>query len=287
MNERFAIEPESCRSGIEWQLLLDKFGPLAGRYVVRFPHDWEARVCRDAESNSWCDAARLRTVFRRAHEHKKILSSKVPSKYIDGKAWHENIRMDSRLAAELGGIIVRKGQGRGEIEIDSLSLPPTAGEHMSSTVANFKRVSEVLLTFSPELYLVDPYLNVTRSDCFDVLVGIFEVASRGPCRKIVAWCSERHVDVRLEAIRDALKKIKIESGFPHPVTVHVANDKYSKKKLHNRWLFTQYGGVEFGQGFQCPPSGMEVRPMDKSHLDDCWERFREGRGDFTLSTVSE
>jgi hypothetical protein len=288
MNEKFAIEPSACRNSMEWRYLLEKFGPFSGRYGIKFPDNWQERLLKQVESQRWHEAEKVKILLRRADEEKALLDGKHRSRYVESKEWIENLEADPEAKVHLTNVILRKRRQDNQIDLDSLNFPPTAGERVPSDVNSFLRVSEVLLTIGPELYFVDPFLNVLRSDYGDVLIGMLRVASKGACTKIEAWCSERKVDADEREILSRITDIKKQSGFTRfPIHLHLVDDSSSQYKLHDRWLFTQYGGIGFSQGFQRQSRNraMNVWPMDRKHLEDCWTNLREGNADFTVRQI--
>ena len=288
MNEKFAIEPSACTSSMEWRYLFDKFGPLAGRYGMKFPQNWEKRLLSGIAIENWQELEKIKVLLRRAQEGKVLLNLKAGSIYLENREWIENLESDPASKADILKAIVRKKRKDFEIDLDSLDLPPTAGERVPSDVKNFVRVSEVLLSIGPELYFVDPFLNPLRNDHCEVLVGMLKAAASGAARKVVAWTSERKVDCTDQEIREKIIEIKKLSGFKFPVNMYLVDDTSSHYKLHDRWLFTQYGGVGFSQGFQRQSKSrpMNVWPMDKQHLEDCWQNLREGNADFSQRCIS-
>jgi hypothetical protein len=288
MNEKFAIAPHACTNSMEWRYLLEKFGPFAGRYGIKFPQNWEERLLIGVSTENWQELEKIKVLLRRAQERKSLLNWNTELKYLEHKDWIENLESNPASKIDILKAIVRKKSSAFEIDFDSLELPPTAGERISSDVSSFVRVSEVLLTIGPELYFVDQFLNPLKKDHYDVLVGMFKTAARGAARKIDAWTTERRVEASDQEIRNRLIEIKNQSGFKYPIKLYLVDDTASYYKLHDRWLFTQYGGVGFSQGFQrlSKSRPINVWPMDKQHLEDCWHNLREGNADFSTRCIS-
>jgi hypothetical protein len=94
MNEKYGIEPSACNEIIEWRYLLDKFGPFTGRYIAKFPQDWEKQILNQILSNNWLEIERLKVLLRRAFEKKLIIDLKANSRYFEDKGWVENLESD-------------------------------------------------------------------------------------------------------------------------------------------------------------------------------------------------
>lgn len=287
MNEKFAVDPGACRGSLEWRYLFDKLGPFAGRYGLEFPLDWDKRVIEGAAGEGWQEIERLKVLLRRARESKQMIRCRIPTSYRVGRDWIDNFHLNQPLRSTVAAAVVRQKKGAGEIDIDNFDLPPTAGETVPSDVDTFVRVSEVLLLIAPELYFVDPFLDPTRGDRYDVLVRMLSVAAQGECQRVAIWCSERRVEADHQAIQRRLSELKATAKCNFKLVFNLVDDTSSAYKLHDRWLFTQYGGIGFGQGFQRQSRSrkMNVWPMDKSHFEDCWANLREGGADFKVRSV--
>ena len=288
MNEKYGIEPSACNEIIEWRYLLDKFGPFTGRYIAKFPQDWEKQILNQILSNNWLEIERLKVLLRRAFEKKLIIDLKAKSRYFEDKGWVENLESDRAARSEIYRLIVRSKRNERELDLQSLDLPPTAGERVSSDVGSFIRVSEVHLLIGPELYFVDPFFDPLKITHAEVLTGMLGVSARGSARRAVAWTSMRKVFASDAEITEKLFEIKRRSGFKFPLEIVLVDDSASNYKLHDRWLFTQYGGIGYSQGFQRQTKNkkMNVWPMDKAHFDDCWLNLRDGIADFSKRSIS-
>ena len=248
---------------------------------MKFPNNWEERLLDAVPTGNWQETEKIKVLLRRAQEGKILLSMKENSRYVENREWIENLEDTSAFKAGNIKAVLRKKRKNLEVDLDSLDLPPTAGERVSSDVNNFVRVSEVLLLIAPELYFVDPFFNPLRSDHCDVFVAMLKTASSGAAKKIDAWT--RKVEADDYEIRERLIDIKKRSGFKYPFNLYVVDDTCSQYKLHDRWLFTQFGGIGFSQGFQRQSKNRKtnVWPMDKQLLDDCWYNLREDNADFS------
>ena len=62
MNERFAAEPTTCDSANDLKHLLEKFGPVTGRYLAKFPaSSWESLLRSHIEP--WKDVEREKALL--------------------------------------------------------------------------------------------------------------------------------------------------------------------------------------------------------------------------------
>ena len=68
MNELYAADPATCSHSSDLRLLLNSFGPYTGRYLANYPNDWSERIESGLANFGEMEAARGRTLLRRARE---------------------------------------------------------------------------------------------------------------------------------------------------------------------------------------------------------------------------
>lgn len=286
MNERFAVEPDACSNAAELRLLLERFGPFAGRYIATLPAGWESNVREKTNTWSPIEAKRAAVLLQRAAENKALLRiNGVP--FDRTRDW-----VDNAEAALAGGriqqmIVNRTHAGRHPC-IDDISLSPTADEAVYGTAEEYIRVSSSLIMVSPELALVDPYLDPCLGDRAIVLTAFFQKAANFQVRKITLWVSAAKVTRPVEELEESLRRIARHSGFRRGyIDVRLVDDRFSTYKLHARYLLSIRGAIRFDQGFQ----ELKRRKVDVSVVGvavhaELVSRFLEGRHDFQVAETT-
>lgn len=292
MNELYAADPSVCGHASELKLLLASFGPYAGRYLANYPSDWAARVERQLENLGEIEAARVKTILRRAKESMALIPW-------NGLAWNKrqewlaNARpLLNTEPAMFDGLIARQATPPAIHHLHDLELPPTAEERIQGTASEYARISKILLVLSPEIALVDPYLNPLKGECAAVLKAMFDTAAKGKCQKISLWARESEVCRRgaypvIQAdLEDRLRQLARQAGFKprREIEMILVEDESRRAKMHGRFLLSIKGGIRFDQGFQQLPQGrqVDVGPVGKTTHNALLDIYFEGKHDMRV-----
>ena len=179
MNERFAAEPTTCDSAIELKHLLEKFGPVTGRYLATYPaQGWEELL--HTHIAEWKDVERekVKTLLRRAKEARAFVRSGGVN-YEAEETWVRNVVRTQASQSRFDGVVVSRSSAGAFKCLEDYELPPTAAEPVSAKKEEYVRVSRTLLLASPELHFIDAYLDPCDRDRQVVLREMLRAASRG------------------------------------------------------------------------------------------------------------
>jgi hypothetical protein len=291
MNEVYAAEPTAFNSSAELKLMLDYFGPFAGRYLAAYPNDWFKRL--EVHLAGWGDVAKARamTRIRRAKDGSSFVSNAAFT-WDDAKPWLENaVSLVESRPRKLSALVVSDESspaGRdGVVSISDLELTPTAEERIESSPAEYCRATKTLLLISPELTFVDAYLNPGKKLVLSVLEQMLDVIAKGKCRKLTCWARTSEVIGEHCASAEELRKVlghlvqecPLQQGFV--VKFMLVNDSRSRDRMHDRYILSIKGGIELGQGFQQLQRNRRVKvgPVGKSTFDECYRMYVEGETD--------
>lgn len=278
MNEHFAVEPTACASAAELRHLLEKFGPYAGRYIASFPASW-VKAVRDA-AVEWTDVERMRAsvLLQRAEERYAVVWRR-DLKFDKSKNWLQNLKAaQSREKPFSGAVVARENRETDLPSIDDFEPAPTADEVVAGLPKEYARVSGTLLTLSPEVTLIDPYLDPVRNDRREVLFELLRAAKSGRCTRfrMYARAAEMSSQGSIErTLRDLLRKA---AGPVKEFEVNLVEDARSSEKLHARYLLSLRGALRFDQGFQTLPAGRkaDISVVGQGVHGALVERFLEG-----------
>lgn len=284
MNERFGVDPKACEGAVELRYLLEKFGPYHGRYVAQYPPSWFENIRKIIDAWPEIERARGYSVLRRAKERRAVVrDTTLP--YDSHRNWLENVLKVARPSKGLDGAVVRRAWAGTFPSVDDLDLPPTSEELIAPRVSEYVRVSRALLAISPELVLIDAYLDVTRKDQADVVCGLLQAARGGACRhaRIFAKAREQR---SLDDIPLALARIKRQAQFSGPLELMLVDDAWSNDELHARYLLSIHGAIRLDRGFQVRAERklVDVSVVGKAVHEGLIERYLESRGDFQITT---
>ena len=292
MNELYAADPSVCAHASELKLLLASFGPYTGRYLANYPIDWAAQVERQLENLGEIEAARVKTILRRARETMALIT-RANLSWNPEKEWLVNATpLLGTAPAVFNGLIARQATPPAIHHLHELDLPPTAEERIAGTASEYARISKILLVLSPEIALVDPYLNPLKGDCAAVLKAMFDTAAKGKCQKISLWARESEVCRRgtyavIKAdLEDRLHRLAHQAGFKpgSEIEMILVEDESRLAKMHDRFLLSIKGGIRFGQGFQQLPQGrhVEVGPVGKTTHNALLDIYFDGKHDMRV-----
>ena len=292
MNELYAADPEVCSHASELRLLLASFGPYAGRYLANYPIDWAVLVERQLDNLGDIEAARVKLILLRAKEGMALIPWNGLA-WNKGQEWLANARsLLNTTPAVFDGLIARQATPPAIHHLHELDLPPTAEERIEGTASEYARISKILLVLSPEIALVDPYLNPLKGDCAAVLKAMFETAAKGKCQKISLWARESEVCRRSayaiikSDLEDRLRRLAHQAGFKpgREIEMILVEDESRQAKMHDRFLLSIKGGIRFGQGFQQLPQGrhVEVGPVGKTTHNALLDIYFDGKHDMRV-----
>ncbi|MBL0354002.1 MAG: hypothetical protein IPP03_15605 [Dechloromonas sp.] len=288
MNELFAADPGAFLHPSDLRFALEKFGPEAGRYLGEYPSDWVLRVEQSVPAVSPVEQARISTCLRRAIERLKLIPNRS-FPFDLRRSWEDN-------AFELlkppnpcfdAVIIGHEGGHSAALTLDSLDLPPTAEEKIEGIPREFVRVCKTIALFSPEIVMVDPYVNPCKQNAVSVLRPLLQQIARGRCERVLICARYDSVigtrQSTEEELREALRKLRADAQLPLACSLEYAlfEDSQSASRMHARYLFSIKGGVRLDQGFQKLPSGrkVDVGPISPVLLHELIDIYVEGRHD--------
>jgi len=292
MNELYAADPAVCDRASDLKLLLASFGPYAGRYLANYPTDWASQVEQRFCSAGEVETARAQTLLRRAKENLTLVTrSNLP--WNTQQAWLPNASpMLAGATAVFDGLIALEAKPPTVHQLHELELPPTAEERIAGVASEYARISKILLVLSPEIALIDPYLNPLKRSCAAVLASLFDLAAKGKCQKISLWARSAEVlgsgngtAIRTD-LQDALHHLVRPANFKpgREVEMILVEDESSQSKIHGRYLLSIKGGIRLDQGFQQLPAGrkVDVGPVGRTIHGDLLDLFFDGKHDMKV-----
>lgn len=292
MNELYAADPLVCTRASDLKLLLASFGPYAGRYLANYPIDWAAHVERGLDSVGEIETARVHTLLRRAKENLTLVTrSNLPWKA--EQAWLANA--SSLLEGSnpvFEGLIANESNPPAVQELHEVDLPPTAEERVAGTASEYARISKILLLLSPEIALIDPYLNPQKRACAAVLGALFDLIARGKCQKVMLWARATDVlgagnaDSVKADLKETLRRLAITANFKpgREIEMILVEDESRRTKMHGRYVLSIRGGVRLDQGFQQLPAGrqVDVGPVGKVIHNQLLDIFFDAKHDMQV-----
>lgn len=253
MNDYYAVEPKSFGSADKLKMLLGGFGVYQGRFISAYPPSWETLVRQSVSDWSEMEKKRVSRILEKLKENVGLIrNTELP--YKSEKTWVDNVlavQLSSNASPFVGGIV--EGEAPNLFFKSAHDFDPDGadGELMTASPENYARVSNVLLMVSQEIYFIDPYLDITKSDRESVVSSYLSAAKKGKCKKFIIYASKANVSVDPSDIRwHAEKLLRNSSGPVSEMTINLCNDRGSEGPLHARYLLSKHGALRFDQGFQ-------------------------------------
>lgn len=293
MNELFAADPLVCAHASDLKLLLASFGPFTGRYLANYPTNWGVQVEKLFENVGEVEGAKILTLLRRARESNTLVT-RANLLWDSEKEWLANAEpFLSATPPVFDGLVARQTKPPTTHQLHELDLPPTADERIAGSAAEYARISKILLLLSPEIVLVDPYLNPLKSDYFTVLKALFELAAKGKSQKITLWARASKVltsgnpqTIKTD-LEERLRQLTRHANFKpgRGVEMVLVDDESRQTKMHGRYLLSIRGGVRLDQGFQRLPEGrqVDVGPVGKTVHGDLLDIYFDGKHDMKIA----
>ena len=296
MNEVYAAEPTCFHSYEALRGLLRQFGPDTGRYLVAYPPNWSTTVIKNMSKHIGdvvlageigpVQELKVKTMLQRALEEHRVIAGDLPYVWNDRPWLDHALKLIPPSGRDLAAIVAANVVANQNVfTLDNLNIPPVADELMSAQPQEFARVAKTLVSISKELIFVDPFVNPCKEDVYIVLSAIFKLIARSSCTSVLVYARESVLrnNHTLSDLRAKMVLLRRESCLPPKcnLELRLVDDE---NRLHDRYLFSQVGGITFGQGFQRLGGGrmVSVGPMTEPILTPAIQCFIESKHDMRV-----
>ncbi len=294
MNELYAADPLACNTASDLALLLKSFGPYAGRYLATYPSNWISQIESQFDTAGEIENARVKTLLRRAKESMTLVAPILP--WHEEKEWIVNasafLAQTETRSVFFNALIAAEAKPPSVHLLHELDLPPTADELIFATVREYARITKMLLLYSSEIALIDPYLDPRSRNYAPVLKALLESAPKGKCKRILLWARESALiktnspAIERNDIESALRELARHANLKHgsSVEMFLVADERQQTKMHGRYLLSIKGGIRLDQGFQKLPEGrrVDVGPIGKTTHDEQLGIYFEDKHDMQI-----
>lgn len=246
----YALEPGAITSWDSARYFLDAFGPWKGRLLSQYPKDWVKQLL----GSLTCGDSQKKAIAERLESAKKnkVFFRRAGTSYDGTIPWLDNARREH--ARQAFHAIVACSASSEEYVLDASELDERhpkwkvdAGKLVSRQPAVYIQALELLLIASSAIIVVDPYF---RADHADKVLPLTALCSR-ICGKIET------VQVHLgDTLGYALAMQHAERALPScipagmKVSLHYWKRRLGGERLHNRYVLTDVGGVQFGDSIE-------------------------------------
>jgi hypothetical protein len=271
----YAVDPSAISS---WQLaryFLDAFGPWKGRFLAELPHrKWKACVVNSLNCG---DIEKARIVEKLTRIDSRIFSARIVTTYNEEKTWTENALAEHRKLP-LRAIVSAHYDGENVVNPDSVDEDHElwrvdSGMTIARLEADLVARLRPLLHASNEVILIDPHFQADKQGIERIIYDLsIELAQRKSGFIICTSERTRHYDLCMRSVNYSLP---VHLAVGSEVTVRCLKERRGGQRLHNRYILTNVGGVQFGDSIESGHDGQSDRVsiLDSESHRILWQQY--------------
>lgn len=283
MFHEYALDPNVLSNWDRVRYFLDAFGPWKGRFIAKYPRNWKKLVYDVVKDRPNIEKKRIEQ--RLSAMTDSVFYSRVGTHYDGTKSWFANATIEHNRCC-FHAIITEEPSNDSNVingtEVDEQChlWRVDSGKIVPRDPGHFVTIIKMLLIASEEIAIIDPYFQSGRLGKVQPLVEICKITANRQC-SIQVHFSEHHVAYR-EAKRSAETALPSKLPEGAKVSLHCWNERKGGPRLHNRFIITNIGGVQFGDSVEAGDEGQEDRItiLDENSHRLIWSQFIESPGAF-------
>lgn len=301
MIRQYAIEPECLDTWERFRFILDSCGAHNGRVIVKFPKDWQSRLEKllDNQGRAGATFIQHRSIVEKlikAQKQKKFVTRDDLSNnaYLGNRTWVQNA-LAEHGKRPFDGIVAGQVGSADEkgclMQIDRLDSDHPHWKVQRSvkvkrTPKEIAKLVAPLLQISQSVRLVDPYflfLNKGSNELsvnfrhLNVLREVMLLCRSQKFSLIEYHCGDQKTEM-LPANWESIK-IKVRSALPRCAEAKLV--LWPQDSLHNRFILTNVGGIQFGTGLDESTNARrptdDVSLLDLDHYESLWEDYKKAQ----------
>lgn len=249
----YAIDPAALNNWERVRYFLDALGPWKGRLIAKYPKNWLRRVY---ESLNCPDVEKSRVEVRLRALDKRVFSSRSNAVFNGDRTWIDNA-LEEHGKRPFRAVVASSPSAQGFVldasEVDE-SHPlwhVEQGQVLSRDPAVFADAVSLLLSVSSRVVFVDPYFKSSDHEKRQAVIALLQAT---PILTIEIVASNAALD-HTEAHRSAASVLPRWLPAGRSVVLSCRQQKGNGPRLHNRYLLTDVGGVQFGDSIEAGALG--------------------------------
>ena len=290
--KEFALDPNLIKDWDSCRLFLMPFDIYQGRQLSEFPdlRLWKDLIIKGLDKDRVGPKQRKKIVEYIKSKKNSHTFIKRSSLYKKQQEWLDNCKRENEIKPF--NAVVYKGK---ESEIDNfLSDTDFTPEHplMSASVGRpiCRKVEDLtthlipLIDQSKEIIFVDPYFRADKSNYLKPIEKFMKIISRNPKNikrnKIAFHHNDGGMDIKSRfSPNDIMQKWKEKLTPIVPQDIKLELFIWERKKMHNRYVFTEIMGVQYGHGLGEGTDSLnnedEITPLDHETYRARREKFND------------
>ncbi len=273
----YAIEPKLLSNWRDFRYYYDQMGACKGKFISRYPKQWKKLVY---ESLGECgDLEKMRIVERLSGIDHKLLPRN--NEWDANKDWLTNAEAEHDKSP-FHAIIARINLNNHERVLVGDTLNNEVDLWRASTVSGIPRCAKdmansiaLLLQASREIIFIDPYFDPESSRFRKPLIEFLKTAKLNRTSEIT------RVEYHLKEIHghhyfnENCNKLTTEIPAPINITFRRWTQKPRSEKLHDRYIVTEKGGVQFSVGLDQANSGetTNISILSEDLHSSVWNKY--------------
>lgn len=270
----YALDPAVLSTWERVRFFLDAFGPWKGRFLAEYPRKWRKMVYQGLACP---DVEKKRIVERLARLDRCAFSPRSGTTYDPAQDWLRNAELEHRREA-FRAIVTTRAAAPHVLDAsdldDSVALwRVDPGALLAREPDVVVRAVALLLRASSRILLIDPYFRADQGDKAIMLRDVCGAVAGQPTEIEVHFADEHAgyatcIGHATRALPDLLPRATT-------VTLHCWRERVGGPRLHNRYLLTDIGGVQFGDGIERGEPGHEDRIsiLEEATRARLWDQY--------------
>jgi hypothetical protein len=274
----YALEPSVLSTWERARYFIDALGPTKGRFLAEYPKHWVRLVL---STLSCGDYEKKRIVERLELAKKNRAFFRRQGAPFDGtRSWLDNAEVEhASVRGAFHAVIATETRSKDFI-VDAAHLDENdvrwkvdQGRLMSRDPLVFAKMLALLLRASSRVVIIDPYFRADQADKTEPLRAFCNLL-RGSTATIEIHFADEPRGYQ-PCMADAARALPDVLPDGMKVTLHCWREKAGGPRLHNRYVLTDVGGVQFGDSIERGESGHEDRVsiLEESSRAKLWEQF--------------
>ena len=264
MNEIYGVDPTSPKDLKDLKALFSRFGLAHGRFISRYPSDWERELYTNFPEISELDRARLTRLIQ-LHQTAFLTS---PTPFNRSKTWSRNVA-EQRLRVKAFDRILARNPNEENFETledylwgEDDDLGDSRGAFIDMAPECYADACAPLFECSSEVHLSDRFFHlrnqsgVMNRKRWSVLRALVERASMSSKCRLLFLHFEQPPAISVKTF-----EMKLEEDLEEIANEFAFGFNYDIRDTmhHGRYIFSIHGGLQFDHGF-------EISNNQKNHV---------------------
>lgn len=282
MHKEFAIDPSLISTWERMRFVAACTGFDRGRLIAEFPKQWAVRVRQAASGETEINAARITQRLEEMWE-RKVLSRRDGTEWDTKLSWLANAKAEDARCQQYGfdGIVSESRDDHHKVvEFDALDDSPiwscpTAIEcaRKAKPIADCARK---LLALSSEIVFVEPHFRPEEKRYVRPLEQCLKAAienrrASAPLRRLEVHLDGRKWQGAQEFKRKLTDTNRLTRIIPKSQRIVFKLLLDGSKQMHDRFILTELGAMNFGHGIEVGTSTVNVSLVDRTMHLQLWD----------------